>query len=52
MVFAFSDCRRLAGAGFSPGDGGVFDTSVALRETDLRLARLLSAPAGLIDFIV
>ena len=50
---AFRDCRRFAGAGFSAGaEGGSEIMRVGFRDIVFRLARLLSAPGGLMDFIV
>ena len=51
--FAFTDCRRFTGAGLTSTGEAASDTMrVGFRETDFRFDRLLSAPGGLMDFIV
>ena len=51
--FAFRDCRRFTDVGLTATGDAASDTMrVGLRETDFRFDRLLSAPGGLMDFIV
>ena len=51
-AFIFGWLRRFTGVGISGGGAGLTATMVGLRATDLRLDLLLSAPAGLIGFMV
>ena len=51
-ALAFGWLRRFTGGGTSLGRGELTTGMVGLRETDLRFDLLLSAPAGLMGFMV